>query len=40
MPHRRTVIATRTAVCNTVLKLLNGANIKLLGVANNVSGLQ
>jgi len=32
--HRRTLIETRTAVRNRVLKLLEGANIKLSGVAS------
>jgi transposase len=36
---RRTLIETRTAMRNRVLKLLEGANIKLSGVASGVSGL-
>jgi len=37
--HRRTLIETRTAVRNRVLKLLEGANIKLSGVASDVFGV-
>jgi transposase len=37
--HRRTLIETRTAARNRVLKLLEGANIKLSGVANDVFGV-
>jgi len=37
--HRRTLIETRTAVRNRVLKLLEGANIRLSGVASDVSGV-
>jgi len=37
--HRRTLIETRTAVRNRVLKLLEGANIKLSGVASDVFGM-
>ncbi len=37
--HRRTLIETRTAVRNRVLKLLEGANIKPSGVANDVFGV-
>jgi transposase len=36
---RRTLIETRTAVRNRVLKLLEGANIKLSGVASDVFGV-
>jgi transposase len=36
---RRTLIETRTAVRNRVLKLLEGANIKLAGVASDVFGV-
>jgi transposase len=39
MRHRRTLIETRTAVRNRVLKLLEGANIKLSGVASDVFGV-
>ena len=37
--HRRTLIETRTAMRNRVLKLLEGANIKLSGVASDVFGV-
>ena len=37
--HRRTLIETRTATRNRVLKLLEGANIKLSGVASDVFGV-
>ncbi len=37
--HRRTLIETRTAVRNRVLKLLEGANIRLSGVASDVFGV-
>src|ERR671913_2064870 len=37
--HRRTLIETRTAARNRVLKLLEGANIKLSGVASDVFGV-
>src|SRR3954451_15085464 len=37
--HRRTLIETRTAVRNRVLKLLEGANIKLSGVASDIFGV-
>ena len=37
--HRRTLIETRTAVRNRMLKLLEGANIKLSGVARDVFGV-
>jgi transposase len=37
--HRRTLIETRTAVRNRVLKLLEAANIKLSGVASDVFGV-
>ncbi len=37
--HRRTLIETRTAVRNRVLKLLEGVNIKLSGVASDVFGV-
>ena len=37
--YRRTLIETRTAVRNRVLKLLEGANIKLSGVASDVFGV-
>ncbi|HEV7881265.1 MAG TPA: IS110 family transposase, partial [Bradyrhizobium sp.] len=37
--HRRTLIETRTAGRNRVLKLLEGANIKLSGVASDVFGV-
>src|SRR5918998_1251045 len=36
---RRTLIETRTAMRNRVLKLLEGANIKLAGVASDVFGV-
>src|SRR5215218_3536808 len=36
---RRTLIETRTAMRNRVLKLLEGANIKLSGVASDVFGV-
>ncbi len=39
MRHRRTLIETRTAARNRVLKLLEGANIKLSGVASDVFGV-
>lgn len=39
MRHRRTLIETRTAARNRVLKLLETANIKLSGVASNVFGV-
>src|ERR687893_104919 len=37
--HRRTLVETRTAARNRVLKLLEGANIKLSGVASDVFGV-
>ena len=37
--YRRTLIETRTAMRNRVLKLLEGANIKLSGVASDVFGV-
>jgi transposase len=37
--HRRALIETRTAMRNRVLKLLEGANIKLSGVASDVFGV-
>src|SRR5215207_875298 len=37
--HRRTLIETRTATRNRVLKLLEAANIKLSGVASDVFGV-
>ena len=37
--HRRALIETRTAARNRVLKLLEGANIKLSGVASDVFGV-
>jgi transposase len=37
--YRRTLIETRTAVRNRVLKLLEGGNIKLSGVASDVFGV-
>jgi transposase len=37
--HRRTLIETRTAARNRVLKLLEGANVKLSGVASDVFGV-
>src|SRR5918911_984089 len=37
--HRRTLIETRTAARNRVLKLLEAANIKLSGVATDVFGV-
>src|SRR5918998_1834453 len=37
--HRRTLIETRTAARNRALKLLEGANIKLAGVASDVFGV-
>jgi transposase len=37
--HRRTLIEMRTAARNRVLKLLEGANIKLSGVASDVFGV-
>src|ERR671933_2009394 len=37
--HRRALIETRTATRNRVLKLLEGANIKLSGVASDVFGV-
>ena len=37
--HRRTLIETRTAARNRVLKLLEAANIKLSGVASDVFGV-
>jgi len=37
--YRRTLIETRTAGRNRVLKLLEGANIKLSGVASDVFGV-
>jgi transposase len=37
--HRRTLIETRTAMRNRVLKLLEGANIKLSGVASDAFGV-
>jgi transposase len=37
--HRRTLIETRTAVRNRVLKLLEGANVKLSGVASDIFGV-
>jgi transposase len=37
--HRRALIETRTAARNRVLKLLEGANIKLAGVASDVFGV-
>ena len=39
MRHRRTLIETRTAARNRVLKLLEAANIKLSGVASDVFGV-
>lgn len=39
MRYRRTLIETRTAARNRVLKLLEGANIKLSGVASDVFGV-
>jgi transposase len=37
--YRRTLVETRTAMRNRVLKLLEGANIKLSGVASDVFGV-
>jgi transposase len=37
--HRRTLIETRTAARNRVLKLLEGASIKLSGVASDAFGV-
>ena len=37
--HRRALIETRTAARNRVLKLLEGANVKLSGVASDVFGV-
>ena len=37
--HRRALIETRTAARNRVLKLLEAANVKLSGVANDVFGV-
>ena len=37
--HRRALVETRTAARNRVLKLLEGANIKLSGVASDVFGV-
>jgi transposase len=39
MRHRRTLIETRTAARNRVLKLLEGVNVKLSGVASDVFGV-
>lgn len=39
MRHRRTLIETRTAARNRLLKLLEAANIKLSGVASDVFGV-
>ncbi|MDQ2803678.1 MAG: IS110 family transposase, partial [Pseudomonadota bacterium] len=39
MRHRRTLIETRTAARNRVLKLLEAANVKLSGVASDVFGV-
>jgi transposase len=37
--HRRALVETRTAARNRVLKLLEGANVKLSGVASDVFGV-
>ena len=37
--HRRTLVETRTAARNRVLKLLEGANVKLSGVASDAFGV-
>jgi transposase len=39
MRHRRTLVETRTAMRNRVLKLLESASIKLAGVASDVFGV-